>query len=193
MSLTLLSREQLENQLLADPHARSPCLQSGDSIVPTYFDDPGARAELLRRRLSVARELLLRDASADLTGRDVVNSPSAARDYLRLHFATLTHEVFIIVFLDAQNRVIACEEMFRGTLTQTSVYPREVVRAALVFNAAAVLLAHNHPSGHPDPSRSDEMLTQALKSALLLVDVRVLDHLVCAAGRFMSFAEKGLL
>jgi len=193
MSLTLLSREQLENQLLADPNARSPCLQSGDSIAPMYLDPRGDRSTLLQQRLAVARELLLRDAHAELAGRDVVNSPSAARDYLRLHFATLAHEVFVVVFLDAQNRVIACEEMFRGTLTQTSVYPREVVRAALACNAAAVLLAHQHPSGQGEPSRSDEMLTQALKAALSLVDVRVIDHLVCAAGRFVSFAERGLI
>ena len=193
MSLTLLVREQLENQLLADPLPRSPCLDSADAVAPAYFEDPGYRRSLLGHRLAVARELLLRDAHADLAGRDVVNSPSAARDYLRLHFATLTHEVFVVVFLDAQNRVIACEEMFRGTLTQTSVYPREVVRAALERNAATVLLAHNHPSGQAEPSRSDEALTQALKLALALVDVRVIDHLVCAGGRFVSFAERGLL
>ena len=193
MSLTLLDREQLENQLLADPMPRSHRLDSGDAVAPAYFEDPGYRRTLLRHRLAVARELLLREAYAELAGRDVVNSPSAARDYLRLHFATLTHEAFVVVFLDAQNRVIACEEMFRGTLTQTSVYPREVVRAALACSAATVLLAHNHPSGQAEPSRSDEALTQALKSALSLVDVRVLDHLLCAGGRFVSFAEKGLI
>jgi DNA repair protein RadC len=193
MSLTLLDREQLENQLLADPMPRPHCLDSGNAAAPAYFEDPGYRRTLLRHRLAVARELLLRDAQAELANRDVVNSPSAARDYLRLHFANLTHEVFIVVFLDAQNRVIACEEMFRGTLTQTSVYPREVVRAALAHNAATVLLAHNHPSGLADPSRSDEALTKALRSALSLVDVRVIDHLVCAAGRIVSFAERGLI
>ncbi len=193
MSLTLLSREQLENQLLADPHPRSRCLDSGGAAAPPYLENTGDRSALLRQRLAAARELLLREAHTDLTGRNVVNSPSAARDYLRLHFATLTHEVFVVVFLDAQNRVLAVEEMFRGTLTQTSVYPREVVRAALGCSAATVLLAHNHPSGQADQSRADEALTQALKSALSLIDVRVLDHLVCAGGRFVSFAERGLI
>ena len=103
------------------------------------------------------------------------------------------HEVFVCVFLDSQNRVIACEELFRGTLAQTSVYPREVVKAALAHNAAAVIFAHNHPSGVAEPSRADELLTQALKQALALVDVKVLDHFVVAGAGAVSFAERGLL
>ena len=125
--------------------------------------------------------------------RTALNSPQAVRDYLRLSIAGNEHEVFMCAFLDAQNRVIALEEMFKGTLTQTSVYPREVVKAALRHNCAAVILAHNHPSGIAEPSRSDEALTQALKQALALVDVKVLDHFVIGAGAAMSFAERGLL
>ena len=124
---------------------------------------------------------------------DALNSPKAVRDYLRLSLSGKEHEVFITIFLDAQNRVLAVEEMFRGTLTQTSVYPREVVKAALRHNAAAVIFAHNHPSGVAEPSHADEALTRALKQALALVDVKVLDHFVVAGAGAMSFAERGLL
>ena len=125
--------------------------------------------------------------------RSTLNSPQAVRDYLRLSISDKEHEVFCIAYLDVQNRVIAFEEMFRGTLTQTSVYPREVVKRSLHHNCAAVIFAHNHPSGVAEPSRSDEALTQALKQALALVDVKVLDHFVIGAGAAMSFAERGLL
>ena len=122
-----------------------------------------------------------------------LSSPQAVKDYLRLEIGLLEHEVFTVVFLDAQHRVIELRQMFRGTVTQTSVYPREVVKEALQLNAAAVILAHNHPSGVPEPSRADEFLTQTLKSALLLVDVRVLDHLVVTSNAVVSFAERGLI
>jgi len=138
--------------------------------------------EMARRAL---REKL--DRGAALT------SPQSVRDYLRLKLQERPHEVFVAVFLDAQNRVHAVEELFRGTLTQTSVYPREVVKQALAHNAAAVILAHNHPSGAAEPSRADEFLTQTLKSALALVDVRVLDHLVVGQAAVVSFAERALL
>jgi DNA repair protein RadC len=124
---------------------------------------------------------------------DTMASPGAVKDYLRLKIADLPYEVFAVVFLDVQNRVLAIEEMFRGTLTQTSVYPREVVKAALGHNAAAVVLAHNHPSGSAEPSRSDEYLTVTLKAALALVDVRVLDHMVVVRTHVLSFAERGIL
>ena len=124
----------------------------------------------------------------------VFSSPSAVRDYLRIKLAELPHEVFCCVWVDAQNRLIDCEELFRGTLTQTSVYPREVVKSALQHNAAAVILAHNHPSGVPEPSRADEALTRELKDALRYVDVRVLDHFIVAGGGIpLSFAERGLI
>ncbi len=124
---------------------------------------------------------------------DHLASPSAVRDYLRLRLAGREHEVFIVVLLDAQNRVLSCEELFRGTLTQTSVYPREVVKVALAANAGAAIFAHNHPSGCSEPSRADELLTQTLKAALALVDVKVLDHFVVAGASAISFAERGLL
>jgi DNA repair protein RadC len=115
------------------------------------------------------------------------------RDYLRVTLEGRDHEVFLVVFMDTQNRLIAAEEMFRGTLTQTSVYPREVVKRSLFNNAGAVIFAHNHPSGVAEPSRADELLTSALKQALALVDVKVLDHFVVGAGAAVSFSERGLL
>lgn len=124
---------------------------------------------------------------------DALASPGAVRDYLRLLLAGRRHEVFVVVFLDAQHRVIATQEMFRGTLTQTSVYPREVVIEALACNAAAVILCHNHPSGVPEPSYADQALTKTLCQTLALVDVRVLDHVVVAGAASVSFAERGLL
>ena len=122
-----------------------------------------------------------------------MSSPEAVKDHLRLELGVLEHEVFCVLFLDAQHRIIALKQMFRGTVSQTSVYPREVVKEALSVNAAAVILAHNHPSGSVEPSRADEFLTQTLKTALALVDVRVLDHLVVAGADVCSFAERGLM
>ena len=144
-------------------------------------------------RLQAAIELARRVLREKLDRGSALASPQAVRDYLRLKLQDRPHEVFVGVFLDAQNRVLAVEELFRGTLTQTSVYPREVVKRALHHNAAAMIFAHNHPSGIAEPSRSDETLTQALKQALALVDVKVLDHFVIGAGAAMSFAERGLL
>ncbi|MET0333944.1 MAG: DNA repair protein RadC, partial [Rhizobacter sp.] len=129
----------------------------------------------------------------ELMQRPVFDSPTRVKDYLRLQIGSLPHEVFVVLFLDAQNRLIRSEEMFRGTLTQTSVYPREVLKRALELGAAAVLLAHNHPSGAAEPSRADEYLTQTLNKALALIDVRVLDHLVVSQSEVVSFAERGLI
>lgn len=122
-----------------------------------------------------------------------MSSPQAEKDHLRLEIGVLEHEVFCVLFLDAQYRIIELKQMFRGTVTQTSVYPREVVKTALALNSAAVILAHNHPSGAAEPSRADEFLTQTLKTALALVDVRVLDHFVVGGAEVRSFAELGLL
>jgi DNA repair protein RadC len=144
-------------------------------------------------QLQAALELSRRALREELSARDVLSSPRAVRDYLRLAFAGRQHEVFVVLLLDAQHRVIACEDLFRGTLTQTSVYPREVVKCALRHNAAAVIFAHNHPSGVAEPSHADEILTRSLKSALALVDVQVLDHFVVAGSATTSFAERGLL
>src|ERR1017187_3540737 len=124
---------------------------------------------------------------------DLLSSPSAVRASLRLQLGGYEHEVFVFVWLDAQNGVIAAEEMFRGTLTQTSVYPREIVKSALAINAAGVVFAHNHPSGVAEPSRADELLTANLKQALALVDIKVLDHFIVAGASSLSFAERGLI
>lgn len=141
----------------------------------------------------ISRALKILEYRAKYSDNVSLSSPSAARDYCRLRLAGLPHEVFGVLWLDAQNRLIAFEELFRGTLTQTSVYPREVVKAALAKNAAAVILTHNHPSGVAEPSSADQHITQTLKSALALVDVRVLDHLVVATAGVTSFAERGLI
>lgn len=140
-----------------------------------------------------ARELVHRWLAEELRRDCTLNSPGKVRDYLRLFFAGQEHESFVVLFLDAQNRLIASCELFRGTLTQTSVYPREIVREALRHNAAAVILSHNHPSGVAEPSGADEVLTSTLKQTLSLVDVKVLDHFIVAGAATLSFAERGLL
>ncbi|MBK6981380.1 MAG: DNA repair protein RadC [Betaproteobacteria bacterium] len=144
-------------------------------------------------QLAAAMELARRSLAEQMQARDSLASPAAVRGYLRLRMQHLGHEVFWAVFLDAQNRVIAAEELFRGTLTQTSVYPREVVKQALAHNAAGVILAHNHPSGVAEPSVQDQSLTRSLAESLALVDVKVLDHFIVAPGACLSFAERGLL
>lgn len=144
-------------------------------------------------QLQAIFEMVKRALGENMQARDVLSSPEQVRGYLRLQLQRLDHEVFMVLFLDAQNRLIIAEELFSGTLTQTSVYPREVVKRALHRNAAAVVLAHNHPSGVAEPSRADELLTGALKEALALIDVRVLDHFIVAGSETLSFAEKGLL
>ena len=144
-------------------------------------------------QLQAALELARRALKEEISSRNALSSPRAVRDYLRLALAGREQEVFVVLLLDAQHRVIAYEELFRGTLTQTSVYPREVVKCSLRHNAAAVIFAHNHPSGVAEPSHADEILTRSLKSALALVDIEVLDHFIVAGSRTMSFAERGLL
>ncbi len=144
-------------------------------------------------QLQAIFEMSRRALAEQMRSRDVLSSPRQVRDYLCLKLGGLVREVFVVLFLDAQNRVLAQEEMFSGTLTQTSVYPREVVKRALQHNAASVIFAHNHPSGVAEQSRSDEQLTAVLKQALALVDIRVLDHFVVAGNSTLSFAEKGLL
>jgi DNA repair protein RadC len=145
-------------------------------------------------QLQAVMEMAQRALGETMRQRDFLASPQAVRDYLRLNLQGREHEVFAVLFLDAQNRVMAVEELFRGSLTQTSVYPREVVKRALFHNAAALIFAHNHPSGVAEPSRADETLTAVLKQALALVDVKVLDHFIVAAGTPpLSLAERGLL
>ena len=144
-------------------------------------------------QLQAVVELARRALGEKLVRGDVFNSPNAVRHYLQLKLRALGHEVFVAIFLDAQNRLIASEDLFRGTLTQTSVFPREVVKRALFHNAAAIIFAHNHPSGVAEASQADEHLTRALNQALDLVEVRVLDHFVVGADQIFSFAEHRLL
>jgi DNA repair protein RadC len=183
-SVVDLARGALErfgglNPLLAAP-------QSAFAAVPGF--GPAKYAQL-----QAVLELARRALREELGARPLLNSPGTVRDYLRLTLGPLAHEVFAVLFLDAQHRLIAYEEMFRGTLTHTSVHPREVGRRALHLNAAAVILAHNHPSGAAEPSRADELLTQTLRSALELLEVKVLDHLIVAGSSTVSFAERNLL
>jgi len=146
-----------------------------------------------RAEVAAVLELARRALAERLQERPAFDSPEAVKNYLRLAIGTRSYEVFAVLFLDAQHRLIAMEELFRGTLTQTSVYPREVVSRALHLHAAAVVLAHNHPSGSAEPSLADETLTQALKAALALLDVRVLDHVIVARDAALSMADHGLL
>lgn len=148
-----------------------------------------AKAALLTAVLELARRALREQMRAGVA----LTAPGAVRDYLRLTLGGRAHEAFLCLYLDAQHRVLGVEELSRGTLTQTSVYPREVVKAALAANAAAVIFAHNHPSGVAQPSQADELLTRQLKEALALVDIRVLDHFIVAGNQALSFAERGLL
>jgi|CXWL01.1.fsa_nt_gi DNA repair protein RadC len=144
-------------------------------------------------QLQAVLEMSRRALGEQMQSSDALSSPAAVRNYLRLLLGGRGQEVFVVLFLDARHRVIAAEELFHGTLTQTSVYPREVVKRALHHNAAATIFAHNHPSGVSEPSQSDQLLTDALKQALGLVDVRVLDHFIVAGSGCLSFAERGLL
>ena len=150
--------------------------------------------EILRAEDAViAQAVLLIEQRWQRATLPAMDSPQLVKDYLKLRLFNFQHEVFGVLFLNSQHQVIDFDIMFRGTLTQTSVYPREVVKAALMKNAGSVVLAHNHPSGQPEPSRADEYLTNTLKSALQLIDVRVLDHMIVGGDRVVSFAERGLL
>lgn len=186
MSVTALSDRQLLARLVGE-HAAGKVYQG---TLKPLFSGEASRAH---EKCVVARELVMRFLGEEMKARCVLTAPGAVRDFLRLHFAGQEHESFVALWLDAQNRLINAEELFRGTLTQTSVYPREVVKAALRANAGAVIFAHNHPSGVAEPSRADELLTSNLKQALALVDVRALDHFVVAGTATISFAERGLL
>ncbi len=184
-SLAISDRELLRKLI----GARATAQIYQGSLKPLFSEDSGRQHE----KCAIARELVRRWLAEDMKQRSVLCAPGAVRDYLRIFFADLEHESFVALFLDSQNRLINAEVLFRGTLTQTSVYPREVVKAALKANSGAVIFAHNHPSGVAEPSRADELLTVSLKAALALVDVKVLDHFVVAGSTVLSFAERGLL
>ncbi|MDM7941225.1 MAG: DNA repair protein RadC [Hydrogenophaga sp.] len=180
---------QLAQELLEQFGGMAGLLHTGaDSLKPVRGLGPAKRAELL-----AVLELARRALTQRLQERTLMHNPQVVRDYLQLQLGGRQHEVFAVLFLDSQNRLLALEELFRGTLTQTSVYPREVVLRALHHHAAAVVLAHNHPSGSALPSRADEALTTTLKSALALVDVRVLDHFIVTRDQAASMAELGLV
>jgi len=181
------SAVDLGRDLLARYGGVTPMLEAGDletvkGLGPAKRAQFAAAIELARRSL---REKLKQSAA--------LNSPQAVRDYLRLRLASRKEEVFLCIWLDAQHKAIDVQQAFTGTLTQTSVYPREIVKAALRYNAAAVIFAHNHPSGVAQPSQADELLTRNLRDALALIEVKVLDHFVVAGHQAISFAERGLL
>ncbi|MGV8711663.1 MAG: RadC family protein [Nitrosomonas sp.] len=144
-------------------------------------------------QLQAVLEMARRALGEELKNGSAMNSPDLVRNYLRLSFANKHHEVFVGIFLDAKHYLIATEELFSGTLTQTSVYPREVIKRTLYHNAAALIFAHNHPSGIAEPSQADKILTQDLKQVLAMIDVKVLDHFIIADGTALSFAEHGLM
>lgn len=156
-------------------------------------DDTGYRSGSGHQLLLCARELMSRALAESIQCRPTLGQPRAVQDFLRLKIGGLPYECFWVLFMDSQVRLIRAEELFRGTLTQTSVYPREIVKRALHFNAASVILAHNHPSGISQPSRADEALTNAIKACLSLVDVRVLDHIIVGEGESASMAAMGLM
>jgi DNA repair protein RadC len=181
---------QLAQELLDHFGGHSGLLQAGADDLKVI---KGMGGDAKRAELIAVLELARRAMAERLKERAVFDSPGAVKEYLQMHIGSRPYEVFAVLFLDAQHRLIVLEELFRGTLAQTSVYPREVVMRALHHNAAAVVLSHNHPSGSIEPSRADESLTQTLRAALSLIDVRVLDHVIVSAGQSFSMAEKGLL
>ena len=181
---------QLAQELLDHFGGLSGLLQTGAEDLKVI---KGMGGDAKRAELIAVLELARRAMAERLKERAVFDSPGAVKQYLQLHIGSRPYEVFAVLFLDAQHRLIVLEELFRGTLTQTSVYPREVVTRALYHHAAAVVLSHNNPSGSIEPSRADETLTQTLSAALSLIDVRVLDHVIVSAGQALSMAEKGLL
>lgn len=189
-----LSDKALEDIIIVGARALPTCgTPQLEQPSARYVAAPEHRAAVLDGLIECAGELLRRRALKTLLRTNVLEKPQQVKSYLQVHFADYGFEAFVAVFLDIRHAVIATEELFRGTLCQTSVYPREVVKRALAHNAAALIVAHNHPSGLAEPSRADEFLTSTLKTALNLVDVRLLDHFVVGADCCVSFAERGLL
>ena len=194
MDLALLDRLQLEAIILEPPTVEAEQLRCSEQLAVELLPPAAdARATRLRHVLAAAHELLVRIASQAMTGRSLLDNPALVKDFVKVLFAGAERETFVVIFLDTHMRVIATEEIFLGTLTQTAVHPREVVRRALHHNAAAAICAHPHPAGDLEPSRADEHLTQSLKAALSLVDVRLVDHIVVAGSSCISFAERSLL
>lgn len=196
MNLSILDRAALEAIILDPPRAAPQALICSEAALLDFFPQPAAeRQARLRLVLAAAHELVTRVATQAMRGKPVIDKPTALKDFLRLYFVGQERESFAVVYLDTHLRVIETETLFAGTLTQAAVHPREVVRRALHFNAAAVCLSHCHPSGLAEPSRADENLTATLKTALALIEVRVIDHIVvaCNGGAAVSMAERGLV
>ena len=165
--------------------AGAPRFSTGFQVVVTGAEVAVSDDEVVAAALRILSSRIVRS--------EALANPRVTREYLAMRFAGLEHEVFTCMYLDNRNRVLACEELFRGTIDGASVHPREVIKRALAHNAAAVILAHNHPSGVAEPSQADEFITRRLKQALALVDIRVLDHFVVGDAVVESFAERGLL
>lgn len=181
-----LSNVDLLGQLIGVEESRN---EYHGSLSPFFSEGPSSS----HTKCAVARELVKRWLYEEVKHKEVFADPRAVLEYLKVHFSGRGHESFVVLFLDAQNRLIEVEEVAIGTLTQASVYPREIVKKSLRFNCASVLFSHNHPSGVATPSRADEILTQTLKKALALIDVKVLDHIIIAGSDSRSFAEMGIL
>ena len=173
--------------------------EAGDALAAhggslrRLLHEPRAEYRTSQQTLRAAQEIVRRSLFEEMRERVVLTAPSAVREFLLSHYAGFQEERFLALWLDNQNRAICVDELFRGTISATAVYPREVVRHALAHNAAGVIFAHNHPSGLSEPSAADQAITSALKKALDLIDVRVLDHFVVGEGALMSFAERGML
>lgn len=191
-SIVCMSRAELVCELLAVQQSQAV---SGTPVneVSLATGLAGYSEAIVSRKLQVAREILMRDLVGEMQASPVMDSPVKVGDWLRLHCAGLEHEVFILLFLDVRNRLIAIEDMFRGTLAQTTVYPREVLKSVLKHNASSLIVAHSHPSGDPEPSQTDRVLTRQITSALTLVDVKLIDHFIVAGDQVLSFAQQGLL
>ena len=195
--LRALGAGALADSELLSLFTRPTSTQSQVDVARSMLSEAGSLSAAIESTeipaLRSVRELARRMLAEELRDASALTSPQAVRDYLRLILSGREHEVFVCIWLDARHRVIATEELFRGTLTQASVYPREVVKSALAKNAAAVIFAHNHPSGVAEPSQADELLTRNLKEALAMVEVKVLDHFIVAGRATLSFAERGLI
>jgi DNA repair protein RadC len=192
-SIARLADAELENMLWAgDRLAAAPLGAHTQPLFACEGAWPRGHA-VTETLMACACELWRRRLERQLMSRTVLDSPALVREYLQHHFAGIEHEVFVAFWLDVRHRLIACEDLFRGSLTFTAVHPREVAKIALQRNAAAVIFAHNHPSGVAEPSRADELMTHQLKATLNLIDVRLIDHIVVGGAQTCSLAERGLL
>ena len=196
-NISFMSRAELVRELIALPHppivSDAPASDQASCESAPCLPQHASTDQLVSHKLAVAREMLLRDLLVRMQSGPVLASPEVVREWLALYCAKLEREVFIVLHLDVRRRLIEAEELFRGTLTETSIYPREVVKSVLARNSASLILAHNHPSGYLEPSPGDRVITAHLKSALALIDVRIDDHFIVSGASMLSFSEQGLL